>query len=104
MKIQRESRRLSDQKFVRIVKVHAKTRIKSLSLASSFLVTKHKEIVIFRYSSKALADFLDKTRAKWNVARIDVTSIQNTHEKTHAERNSNSTQVQKPLKTLTKLQ
>ena len=81
-KIHTEPRRLSGQKIVQIVKVHEKTRVKWLSAAGLFSSTKHEENYIFDYSSDALAELLEKTRAKCNLTTIYITSIQNTRENT----------------------
>ena len=80
--MQTEVRSLSCQKISRIVKVHEKTRIKSLSTAILLLLTKHKENRLFHYSSDSLADLREKTRAKCDLTRIHITSIENTRENT----------------------
>ena len=79
-KMQTELRSLSCQKISRIVKVHEKTRIKSLSTAILLLSTKHEENRLFHYSSDSLADLREKTRAKCDLTRIHITSIENTRE------------------------
>ena len=79
-KMQTELRSLSCQKIARIVKVHEKTRIKSLSIAILLLSTKHEENRLFHYSSDALADLREKTRAKCDLTRIDITSMKSRQE------------------------
>ena len=97
MQIQAESRRLTGQNCLRIVKVYDKTRIKSLSVANSFLFRKHEGIDTFQYSNKALADMLDESRAKCALTRIGVASIENTRENT-CETQSEQQQSQKTSK------
>ena len=103
MQIQAESRRLTGQNCLRIVKVYNKTRIKSLSVANSFLFRKQEGIDTFQYSNKALADMLDESRAKCALTRIGVASIENTRENT-CETQSEQQQSQKTSKNTNKIQ
>ena len=80
--IHTEPMRLSGQKIVRIVEIHEKPHVKSLSVAGLFSSTKHEEHAVFEYSNNALAELLEKTRAKCNITTIDITNIQNTRENT----------------------
>ena len=80
IKILTELRRLNSQNFIEIIEVHDKTRIKSLSVPSAFLLRKHEKNCTFDYSNKALVELFDETRAKCNVTRISLGSIQNTRE------------------------
>ena len=72
---------------MKIMKVHKKTRVKWLSAAALFSSTKHKENLIVDYSSDAPAELLEKTCAKCDLTRLDITIIENTPENS-AERNS----------------
>ena len=63
-KIRIELMRPRTQKITRIVKVHAKTRVKMASAVRAFSLTKVEENANFGYSSGALAELLEKTRAK----------------------------------------
>ena len=69
-KIRIELMRLKTQKVVRIVEVHAKTRVKLASAVRAFSSTKLEENANFGYSSCALAELLEKTRAKYNHTTI----------------------------------
>ena len=69
-KIRIELMRLKTQKVVRIVEVHAKTRVKLASAVRVFSSTKLEENANLGYLNGALAELLEKTRAKYNHTTI----------------------------------
>ena len=69
-KIDVESSRPSGIQIIQIDKIYDKLRIKPVSVYRCFYTKKHCKNDTFAYSSYALGELLEKTRAKCNHASI----------------------------------